>query len=99
MAWRPTDLEPHSGRTLVLGGSAALQRLAAQGVTSSEMPLEEEPLLALLRSEPWSTVVLADGLSTSSAWAKAPAPQALPGGELSDVAVLNRAMILTKAGA
>eukprot|EP00913_Durusdinium_trenchii_P002896 g2683.t1 len=96
--WRPTELQSKgAAQALVLGSSSALQKLNAEGVRCEELPMEEQALMSLLQSEPWSTVVLADGLLTQSAWAETPPVGALPGGELSDVAVLNRAMALTKA--
>eukprot|EP00435_Cladocopium_sp_Y103_P027063 s784_g6.t1 len=95
--WRESELSSQaSGSQLLLGSQAALRQLDAKGLRSEEMPMEEEALRQLLQSETWSTVILADGLLTSSAWSSKPASNALPGGERSDVAVLNRAMLLTK---
>eukprot|EP00438_Fugacium_kawagutii_P013936 Skav203402 [mRNA] locus=scaffold1743:75014:89075:- [translate_table: standard] len=122
--WREHELSQAAfgGSQLVLGSAAALRHLAVATVRSEEMPMEEEALRQLLQSEAWSTVILADGLLTASAWSSTPDAMALPGacrapaarlqhpaergtggvvgcdvsGEQADVAVLNRAMLLTK---
>eukprot|EP00931_Biecheleriopsis_adriatica_P047752 TRINITY_DN27548_c0_g2_i1.p1 TRINITY_DN27548_c0_g2~~TRINITY_DN27548_c0_g2_i1.p1 ORF type:complete len:4734 (-),score=1179.49 TRINITY_DN27548_c0_g2_i1:215-14152(-) len=90
-------------RYLVLGSSAALTRLGAQSDKRCHCAAlelgKEDDTSKLLTSEAWAAVILADGLSSSSAWAAKAAAAAKPGGEESDVAVLERAMFLTKVAA
>ncbi|CAJ1437568.1 unnamed protein product, partial [Effrenium voratum] len=98
--WHKVEHEAgDSGRRLVLGSAGGLELLKSADARKEEMPMEEEAVSALLQAEPWSAVIFADGLLRDSAWALKASQDALPGGGKSDVAVLERAMVLAKAAA
>ncbi|CAE7183438.1 pikAI, partial [Symbiodinium microadriaticum] len=107
VSWRPTPAQDPAAKSrwLLLGSPLGLKKLKAAEADPRcrcvELDLEAEDLPGLLTEETWSAVILADGLmatdASSSAWAKSPADSAAPGGEHSDVSVLERAMVLTKA--
>ncbi|CAE7249833.1 ppsC, partial [Symbiodinium sp. CCMP2456] len=107
VTWRPAEPQAAAtSRWLLLGSRSALQRLKAKEdprCRCAELDMEGQDLPALLSEEAWTAVILADGLmatgASTSAWAVSPADSAAPGGEHSDVSVLERAMVLTKAAA